>query len=56
MADTQLSGATIRRAAKRGDLKGIKVNGGRVWRFHRDAVDQWLAPGLRTDTGHRSTP
>jgi excisionase family DNA binding protein len=52
MAETQLSGATIRRAAKRGALKAAKVNGGRVWRFRRDWVDEWLASGLVA--GHTS--
>ena len=56
MADTQLSGATIRRAAKRGALKAIKVNGDRVWRFRRDWVDEWLGSGLRGVAGHRSAP
>jgi excisionase family DNA binding protein len=52
MAETQLSGATIRRAAKRGDLRAIKVSRGRIWRFRADWVDHWLATGLVT----RDTP
>ena len=49
MRGIQLSGATIRRAAKRGDLKAIKVNGGRIWRFRRDWMDEWLTRGSLSD-------
>ena len=41
----RVSVTTIVRAARRGDLKGVKVNGERVWRFRREWVDEWLMNG-----------
>ena len=43
-AHTQLSPRTLRRAATRGDLFGVKVNGAR-WRFRLDRLDGWLESG-----------
>ena len=37
--------ATLRRAVKAGRLLGVKVNAGRVYRFHLTAVDDWLFTG-----------
>jgi excisionase family DNA binding protein len=41
-----LSSITVMRAARRQRLRGIKVNGARVWRFRREWVDQWLEVSL----------
>ena len=37
--------ATVYRAARRGDLKGYKLNRARVWRFRQSDVDTWLYGG-----------
>jgi excisionase family DNA binding protein len=42
-----LSLETVRRAARRGRLRCIKVNGGRVWRTRREWVDAWLTHTTR---------
>lgn len=36
----KISKSTLYKLAQNGILPGIKV--GRHWRFHRDAVDEWL--------------
>jgi len=36
----KISKSTLYKLAQNGVLPGIKV--GRHWRFHRDAVDEWL--------------
>ncbi|MBI2191990.1 MAG: helix-turn-helix domain-containing protein [Planctomycetes bacterium] len=36
----KISKSTLYKLAQSGALPGIKV--GRHWRFHRDAVDEWL--------------
>lgn len=46
----KISKSTLYKLAQDGLLPGQKV--GRHWRFHRDAVDDWLrlAPGKMTST------
>jgi excisionase family DNA binding protein len=39
------SPTTIVRAAKSGRLRGVRINGGRVWRFRRSWLDEWLMNG-----------
>jgi excisionase family DNA binding protein len=41
-AYAHLSGATIRRALAAARMRGVKVNGSRVWRTTREWVDEWL--------------
>ena len=36
----KISKSTLYKLAQRGELPGIKV--GRHWRFHKNAVDEWL--------------
>ena len=36
----KISKSTLYKLAQRGELPGVKV--GRHWRFHKDAVDDWL--------------
>jgi excisionase family DNA binding protein len=42
---TRLSIATITRARKSGGLRGYKVQGKKLWRFHVADLDQWLQKG-----------
>ena len=52
----KISKSTLYKLAQEGSLPGVKV--GRHWRFHRDAVDEWLKrnPGLNTSTiGQKTT-
>jgi excisionase family DNA binding protein len=42
-----LSVATVRRAARTGRLRGIKVNNNRLWRFRPEWVDEWMEGGAR---------
>jgi excisionase family DNA binding protein len=44
-AYTKLSTATITRARKSGGLRGYKVQGKKLWRFHVADLDQWLRKG-----------
>ncbi len=39
---------TIREAFRRGRLRGLKVNGGRVLRFRRSWVIDWLENSITT--------
>jgi excisionase family DNA binding protein len=41
-AYSKFSIITIRRALKKRHLVGYRLNGGRVWRVHRDALEAWL--------------
>jgi excisionase family DNA binding protein len=34
--------STILRAARRGDLRGYKINRNRVWRFRTSDIDRWI--------------
>jgi excisionase family DNA binding protein len=45
----RVSTVLVRRLAQPGELPGMKV--GRVWRFRRDLVDEWLAGGMRENPG-----
>jgi excisionase family DNA binding protein len=36
---------TLRRAAKKGALRAIKLNAGRLWRTRLSWVEQWLEEG-----------
>ncbi len=44
-AYTKLSIATITRARKSGGLRGYKVQGKKLWRFHVADLDRWLESG-----------
>ena len=44
-AYTKLSTATITRARKTGDLRGYRVQGKKLWRFHVADLDRWLQKG-----------
>jgi excisionase family DNA binding protein len=44
-AYTKLSTATITRARKGGALRGYKVQGKKLWRFHVADLDRWLQKG-----------
>jgi excisionase family DNA binding protein len=44
-AYTKLSPATITRARKCGALRGYKVQGKKLWRFHVADVDRWMTGG-----------
>lgn len=44
-AYTKLSTATITRARKTGDLRGYKVQGKKLWRFHVSDLDRWMQKG-----------
>ena len=37
-----VSGATLRREARAGRLRGFKVGGRRLWRFRPEHIDAWL--------------
>ena len=39
---TRVSPATITRARKAGSLRGYKVQGKELWRFHVADLDRWL--------------
>jgi len=39
----KISKSTLYKLAQHGKLPGVKV--GRHWRFHKNAVDRWLAEG-----------
>jgi excisionase family DNA binding protein len=39
----KLSKSTLYHLARRGEVPGQKI--GRHWRFHRAAIDKWLASG-----------
>jgi len=41
----KLSRSTTYKLAQEGKIVGQKV--GRHWRFHREAIDQWLQQGTR---------
>jgi excisionase family DNA binding protein len=41
----RVSTVLVRRLAQVGELPGMKV--GRVWRFRRDLIDEWLAGCMR---------
>ena len=34
---------TLKRAVKAGTLQAFRVNGGRLLRYRRNVIDQWLA-------------
>src|SRR5690242_4689221 len=40
-----VSQPTILRAARRGQLKGYKIGGQRLWRFRPEDVDEWVTQG-----------
>jgi len=42
---------TVRRAARDGRLRCVKVNGARVWRTTRQWVDLWLVQATKEDDG-----
>jgi len=44
----KISRSTLYKLAQEGKLPAQKV--GRHWRFHRDAVDEWLRQGNRPTT------
>ena len=46
-----LSVETVRRATRAGRLRGVKVNGGRMWRTRHEWVDAWLTQHTKGDTG-----
>ena len=46
----KISKSTLYKLAQEGALPGQKV--GRHWRFHRDAVDQWLRNERQTSASH----
>ena len=43
---TKLSTASMTRARKSGALRGYKVQGKKLWRFHVTEVDGWLKGSL----------
>jgi excisionase family DNA binding protein len=43
----QVSEATVRREAKAGRLKAVRVGGRRSWRLRPQWVDEWLEAGYR---------
>jgi excisionase family DNA binding protein len=45
----KISKSTLYKLAQEGALPGQKV--GRHWRFHREAVDQWLSHGATSKAG-----
>jgi excisionase family DNA binding protein len=45
----RVSTVLVRRLAQAGELPGMKV--GRVWRFHRGLIDEWLVGGMRENPG-----
>jgi excisionase family DNA binding protein len=52
----KISKSTLYKLAQEGALPGQKV--GRHWRFHRDAVDQWLRrePAAKSKSQNRRKP
>jgi excisionase family DNA binding protein len=42
---TKVSTATITRARKAGGLRGYRVQGKKLWRFHVADLDRWLQEG-----------
>lgn len=48
----RISKSTLYKLAQEGSLPGQKV--GRHWRFHREAIDEWLKRSRRS--AHRSKP
>lgn len=52
----KISKSTLYKLAQEGALPGQKI--GRHWRFHRDAVDEWLrvAPANGTKTNKTRKP
>jgi excisionase family DNA binding protein len=45
----KLSKSTLYHFARDGKVPGVKV--GRHWRFHRDAIDEWMRKGGRFTIG-----
>ena len=45
----QLSKSTLYKLAQEGKVPGQKV--GKHWRFHKDAIDDWLKTGQRAGRG-----
>lgn len=48
----QISKSSLYKLAQDGRIPGQKV--GKHWRFHKDAVDRWLAAFQKAGTGTRS--
>ena len=52
-AYAKVSTATITRARKGGGLRGYKVQGKKLWRFHVADLDQWLVGQISADVAPR---
>lgn len=50
----KISRSTLYKLAQEGKLPAQKV--GRHWRFHRDAVDEWLGKSTRLPTNETGGP
>lgn len=48
----KLAKPTLYNYVRRGDVPAFKM--GRVWKFHKDSLDQWLKERISEDTKIRS--
>lgn len=45
----KISTSSLYKLAQQGRIPGQKI--GKHWRFHKDAIDQWLRAGKKSGTG-----
>jgi excisionase family DNA binding protein len=47
-AELRIVPRTVRRAIEAGELAAVRIGGTRLLRVHRGALDDWLAPAVRS--------